>query len=65
MKRKSNKGRGAGPKRMQDRGYKALTVYLKMPSFRGLKRFCFDEYVQQGAWIRDLVEGELKRRGYL
>jgi len=50
---------------MQERGYKALTVYVKEGPFKALKRYCFDEGVSQSELLGRLLEEELKRKGYV
>ena len=63
------KGKASGPKgrplRMQERGYKALTVYVKEGPFKALKRYCYDLDVKQSELLGRLLEEELKRKGYV
>ncbi len=65
MKGKASSGSGGRPLRMQERGYKALTVYVKAGPFKALKRYCFDEDVSQSELLGRLLEEELKRKGYV
>lgn len=54
-----------GPKRMQDLGWVAVTVFVKKAAHRALRRYAFEEGVSAAEIVRRLVEAELKEKGYL
>jgi hypothetical protein len=52
-------------KRMQTRGYRAVTVYLKKPTANILKLYCKTLKKSQSDLLRDLAEERLRREGLL
>ena len=60
------KGPPAGTqKRMQTRGYRAITVYLKRPTANILKLYCRTQKKSQSDLLRDLAEERLRKEGLL
>lgn len=55
----------ARPKRMQERGYKALTVYVKRPTANVLRLYCKTKKKSQGDVLRELLEGFLRGEGLI
>jgi hypothetical protein len=53
------------PKRMQELGYKAVTVYLKRPVANVLRLYSQNKKKSQGDVIRELLEGLLRREGLI
>jgi len=55
-----------GPKpRMQERGYKALTTFVKVVTYYALKRHAEDAGISHSEYLRRLAEEDLIRKGYL
>lgn len=60
------KGVPAGvPKRMQTRGYRAVTVYLKKPTANILKLFCKTLKRSQSDLLGELAEERLRKEGLI
>jgi hypothetical protein len=53
------------PKRMQELGYKALTVYLKRPTANVLRLYSQNKKKSQGDVIRELLEAFLRKEGLI
>jgi hypothetical protein len=51
--------------RMQERGYKALTTFIKEVTYHALRRYAKDTEVAHSKYIRDLIEADLRKKGYL
>jgi len=49
------------PKRMQELGYKALTLYVKRPTANVFQLYCRSKKKSQGDVLRELLEGFLRR----
>jgi hypothetical protein len=56
---------GGRPKRMQARGYKAITVYLKKSTANVLKMYCGTLKKSQSEFLGELAEEALRRQGLL
>lgn len=54
-----------GQKRMQARGYKAVTVYLKKPTANVLKLYCGTLKKSQSEFLGELAEEALRKQGLL
>lgn len=52
-------------KRMQSRGYRAVTVYLKKSTANVLKLYCQTQKKSQSDFLRDLAEETLRKQGLL
>lgn len=59
------KKRPSGPLRMQGRGYRAVTVYLKKPTANVLKLYCKTKGTSQSDFLRELAEIALRKEGLL
>lgn len=53
------------PVRMQGRGYKAVTVYLKKPTANILKLYCKSQGKSQSELLGELAETVLRKEGLL
>lgn len=53
------------PKRMQARGYKAITVYLKKSTANVLKLYCGTLKRSQSEFLGELAEQALKKEGLI
>lgn len=53
------------PKRMQARGYKAITVYLKKSTANVLKMYCGTLKKSQSEFLGELAENALKEQGLI
>lgn len=50
---------------MQERGFKAMTFFLKVASYHALKRRTTDAKVPLARHVAQLVEADLRKTGYL
>jgi len=53
------------PKRMQARGYKAITVYLRKPTANVLKLYCGTLKKSQSEFLGELAEEALRKQALL
>ena len=51
--------------RMQERGYKALTTFVKEITYHALRRYAMDAGISHSEYLRRLAEEDLRRKGYL
>ena len=51
--------------RMQERGYKALTTFVKEITYHALRRYAADAGISHSEYLRRLAEEDLLRKGYL
>jgi len=61
----AEKSAAGGPKRMQARGYKAITVYLRKPTANVLKLYCGTLKKSQSEFLGELAEEALRKQGLL
>jgi hypothetical protein len=50
---------------MQERGYKALTTFVKEATYHALRRHAADVGISHSEYLRRLAEEDLVRKGYL
>lgn len=51
--------------RMQERGYKALTTFVKEAVYHGLCRHAKDVGLSHSKYLAGLIEADLRKKGYL
>jgi hypothetical protein len=51
--------------RMQERGYKALTTFVKEVTYHALRRHAEDLGISHSEYLRKLAEDDLRKKGYL
>ena len=64
MKAKAPKGT-AKRKSMQEKGYKALTAFVKLATYHAMTRRTKDANLSHSLYVRQLIEADLERTGYL
>lgn len=52
-------------KSMQELGYKAISLYLTPEEYQALRKICFDREITHSGFLRELLNKELKKEGYL
>ena len=50
---------------MQDRGYKALTTFVKEIVYQAMKKYAAEAEMSHSSYLAKLIEEDLKRKGYL
>jgi len=50
---------------MQERGYKALTTFVKEVTYHAMRRHTEDVGIAHSKYLRDLIEADLRKKGYL
>ena len=50
---------------MQERGYKALTTFVKENVYHALRRHAEDVGISHSKYLAELAEGDLRKKGYL
>jgi hypothetical protein len=58
-------GEPGAPKRMQARGYKAITVYVKKSTANVLKLYCGTLKKSQSEFLGELAEQALRKEGLI
>lgn len=50
---------------MQEKGYKALTTFVKEVTYHAMRRYTNDLGISHSEYLRRLAEEDLSKKGYL